>query len=64
MRATILLLAAATLGLPLVSCVNDKEPVRKAVPPTSTKSKIPWNSEGPTGAGAQFGAMPQNKYRR
>lgn len=64
MRATSLLLAtAALIGAALVSCA-DKEPERKAVPPTTTKSKIPWNSEGPSGAGAQFGALPQNKYRR
>ena len=64
MRATSLLLATATLiGAALVSCAN-KEPERKAVPPTTTTSKIPWNSEGPSGGGAQFSAMPQSRHRR
>lgn len=65
MRTTFLLLTtAALLGGPLVSCVHKDPEDRTGVPPTSEKSKIPWNSEGPSGAGAQFGAMPQNKYRR
>jgi len=64
MRPTrLLLIATALLGVALASCA-DKEPERVAVPPTSPNSKIPWNSVGPSGAGAQFNAMPQNKYRR
>jgi hypothetical protein len=64
MRGQLLLLIAGALGsLVLASCVN-KEPERKPVPPPSTTSKIPWNSQGPSGGGGQFGALPQNQYRR
>ena len=59
-----MLMIAAVLALgTLPSCVNS-EPVRKPVPPVSENSKIPWNSQGPSGGGAQFGALPQNQYRR
>lgn len=64
MRATSLLLITVAVGLGLVSCAN-KEPERKAVPPVSKNSNIPWNSQGPTGAGqGQFGMLQQNQYRR
>jgi hypothetical protein len=63
---TLLLLPLATLfaGFALVSCANDKEPERKAVPPPSAHDTKPWNNEGPSGGGATFGALPQNRYRR
>jgi len=65
MRAQFLLpLTVALAGFALVSCPDNKEPVRKAVPPTSANSPQPWNNEGPSGGGATFGALPQNKYRR
>ncbi|MBN8456830.1 MAG: hypothetical protein J0M04_03225 [Verrucomicrobia bacterium] len=65
MRATLLLLAStAFITAPLVSCVHKDPEDRQGVPPPSANSKIPWNSQGPSGGGAQFGMMPQNKYRR
>jgi hypothetical protein len=65
MRATLLLLATtAFITAPLVSCIHKDPEERTAVPPPSENTSIPWNSQGPSGGGAQFGAMPQNKYRR
>jgi hypothetical protein len=59
-----LLIAAAVVGMSLTSC-KTTEPERKAVPPVSNKSKIPWNSQGPAGGGqGQFGMLQQNQYRR
>lgn len=64
MRGILKLTTVAVLALAaLPSCV-DSEPVRKPVPPVSENSKLPWNSQGPSGGGAQFGALPQNQYRR
>ncbi|MEO0016887.1 MAG: hypothetical protein RLZZ522_170 [Verrucomicrobiota bacterium] len=63
MRQSFLLLTlGALVSLALAAC-TDKEPERKAVEPTSPKTKIPWNSQGPAGGG-QFNALPQNQYRR
>ena len=65
MRGTLLLLiTAAVVGFSATSC-TPTEPERKAVPPVSKNSKIPWNSQGPAGGGqGQFGMLQQNQYRR
>ncbi|MEI6653496.1 MAG: hypothetical protein WCP45_01905 [Verrucomicrobiota bacterium] len=64
MRGTqMLLIVAALAGMSLTSC-NPTEPERQAVPPVSNNSKIPWNSQGPTGGQGQFGMLQQNQYRR
>ena len=65
MRALhLLLITAAVAGLGMTSCAP-KEPERKPVPPVSQNSKIPWNSQGPSGGGqGQFGMLQQNPYRR
>lgn len=55
-------LVAALAGLSFSSCAD--EPEKKAVPPTSDTSKIPWNTQVPGQGMGQFGAMPQNQYRR
>lgn len=66
MRGTrLLLMTAALAGVSLTACNTSKEPEVKPVPPVSTNSKIPWNSQGPsTGGGGQFGMLQQNQYRR
>jgi hypothetical protein len=63
MRGTILLLiASAFTGVMLPSC-STQEPEKKAVPPVSQNSNIPWNSQGPANQG-QLGMLQQNQYRR
>ncbi len=49
--------------LAITSCVTE-EPKPKAMGPTSDTSKIPWNSPIPGQGQGQFGALPQNQYRR
>ncbi|TAE91284.1 MAG: hypothetical protein EAZ81_07165 [Verrucomicrobia bacterium] len=44
----------------LNSCAN-KEPERKAVPPTSSASNMPWNRPMPGEGGGQFGGMLQRR---
>ncbi len=59
------MMIAAVAGLSLTSCNTNKEPEITPVPPVSNNSKIPWNSQGPTGGGqGQFGMLQQNQYRR
>ncbi len=58
-----LLITAAVAGMSLSSC-NTTEPERKAVPPVSNNSKIPWNVQGQAGGQGQFGMLQQNQYRR
>ena len=60
----LLLITTAIAGFCLASCAS-KEPERKAVPPVSENSNIPWNSQGASGGGqGQFGMLQQNQYRR
>ncbi len=63
---TLLLLLTATIALPgfLVSCADKDPENRKAVPPPSVNSDIPWNSQGPQGGAGGFGMLPQNRTRR
>jgi hypothetical protein len=58
-----LFLASALLALPflsMTSCVN-QEKERKAVPPQSSASKMPWNRPMPGEGGAQFGGMLERR---
>lgn len=58
-----LLLATALLVLPFISitsCVT-QEKERKAVPPQSSASKMPWNLPMPGEGSAQFGGMLERR---
>ena len=45
-----------------LACTQDPE--KKPIGPTTDTSKIPWNSPVPGQGQGQFGALPQNQYRR
>ena len=55
-------LLAAGLALGLSSCADKTE--RKAVPPVSENSKIPWNHPLAGQGQGQMGMLQQNQYRR
>jgi hypothetical protein len=57
-----LALASFFVGLGFTSCADKTEP--KPVGPTSSTSNMPWNSPVAGQGQGQFGAMPQNQYRR
>lgn len=61
---TLLLTAAFVLPGFLASCANKDPEARKAVPPPSANSDIPWNSQGTQGGVGGFGMLPQNRTRR
>jgi hypothetical protein len=44
----------------ITSCVT-QEKERKAVPPQSSASKMPWNRPMPGEGGAQFGGMLERR---
>ncbi|MES2924618.1 MAG: hypothetical protein V4819_23900 [Verrucomicrobiota bacterium] len=56
------LLLVLAAGLGFTSCADDVE--RTPQGPVSETSKIPWNSPIAGQGQGQFGAMPQNQYRR
>jgi len=58
---SLLLLIFAT-GFGFSSCADDAE--KPAAGPVSDTSKMPWNSPVAGQGQGQFGAMPQNQYRR
>lgn len=60
MMKHILLLMALFVTPMLVSC-SQEEPERKAVPPTSNVSKMPWNRPMPGEGSGQFGGMLQRR---
>jgi hypothetical protein len=60
-QLSLLLLVLAT-GLGFSSCANEEE--KPPVGPVSDTSKIPWNSPVAGQGQGQFGALPQNQYRR
>jgi hypothetical protein len=60
-RLSLLILVLAT-GLGFSSCADEAEKV--APGPVSDTSKIPWNSPVAGQGQGQFGALPQNQYRR
>lgn len=58
---SLLLLILAT-GFGFFSCADKAE--KPAAGPVSDTSKMPWNSPVAGQGQGQFGAMPQNQYRR
>lgn len=58
---SVFLLILAT-GSGLSSCADKAE--KAPVGPVSDTSKMPWNSPVAGQGQGQFGAMPQNQYRR
>ncbi len=58
---SLLLLVLAT-GIGFTSCADESE--KKPVGPVSDTSKMPWNTPVAGQGQGQFGAMPQNQYRR
>lgn len=63
MKATIfklVLILGACVGI--TSCVDTSEP--KPVGPVSETSQIPWNAPIAGQGQGQFGALPQNQFRR
>ncbi len=63
MRATFTLIFASILTLGFSSC-NLEDPEKKPVGPTSSSSKIPWNTPVAGQGQGQFGMLPQNQIRR
>lgn len=61
MKRYILLLAIAA-GFGITSCAE--EPVKKPVGPVSDTGEMPWNVPVAGQGQGQFGALPQNQYRR
>lgn len=57
-----LLLLAVTAGFGFTSCAEDTE--KKTVGPVSDSSQMPWNTPVAGQGQGQFGALPQNQYRR
>ena len=60
-RLSLLLLVLAT-GFGFSSCADEAE--KTAAGPVSDTSKMPWNSPVAGQGQGQFGALPQNQYRR
>ena len=60
-RFSLLALVLAT-GFGFSSCADEAEKVPPG--PVSETSKIPWNSPVAGQGQGQFGALPQNQYRR
>jgi len=58
---SLLLLVVAT-GCGFSSCGTESE--TKPLGPVSDTSKIPWNTPVAGQGQGQFGAMPQNQFRR
>lgn len=56
------LLLGLIFGFGIVSCMDSSEP--KPVGPVSENSQIPWNTPVAGQGQGQFGALPQNQYRR
>lgn len=48
-------------GLGLASCADETQ---KKVGPVSDSGQMPWNTPIPGQGQGQFGALPQNQYRR
>jgi hypothetical protein len=64
-QSTFLISVLAIMQLTLlgfVSCADQAE--KKPVGPVSETSKIPWNTPVAGQGQGQFGALPQNQYRR
>lgn len=57
-----LLLLAVAAGFGITSCAE--EPDKKPVGPVSETGVIPWNSPVAGQGQGQFGALPQNQFRR
>jgi nitrous oxide reductase accessory protein NosL len=55
------LLLLVVIVTPFLASCGQEEPERKAVPPTSTASKMPWNRPMPGEGSGQFGGMLQRR---
>ena len=61
-RYLYLILLVAATGFGFTSCADEAEKTPSG--PVSDNSKMPWNSPVAGQGQGQFGAMPQNQYRR
>jgi len=64
MRSLSSLVIVALVAGCFSSCMTDKEPEKKPVPPQSSAGKMPWNVPQAGQGGGQFGMIPQLNQRR